>query len=99
ATRDRSHQRMSDIDSRIRSAVDSVRDEVVETRRLLHRRPELSHQEHETAELAARRCETLGYTVREGLGGTGLIADLDSGRPGPVLMLRADMDALPVRER
>ena len=52
-----------------------------------------------TAELAARRCEELGFAVRAGLGGTGLVADLDSGRPGPTLMLRADMDALPISER
>lgn len=90
---------MTDIDSRIRGEVDRVREEVVETRRTLHRHPELSHKEHKTAELAARRCEQLGFTVREGLGGTGLTADLDSGKPGPTLMLRADMDALPVLER
>ncbi len=90
---------MSGIDARIRSGVDGSREEVVETRRALHRHPELSHEEHDTAELAARRCEALGFSVRTGLGGTGLIADLDSGKPGPTLMLRADMDALPVQER
>jgi len=90
---------VNDVEARLRAGVERSRDEVVETRRTLHRRPELSHQEHATAELAARRCEELGYTVRTGLGGTGVIADLDSGKPGPLLMLRADMDALPVRER
>jgi amidohydrolase len=87
------------LDTRIRSAVDGVREEVVETRRALHRRPELSHEEHRTADLAARRCEELGFAVRTGVGGTGVIADLDGGRQGRTLMLRADMDALPVRER
>jgi amidohydrolase len=99
SARDLPRRHVTDVDSRVHSEVERVREEVVETRRALHRRPELSHQEHATAEFAARRCEALGYTVREGLGGTGLTADLDSGKQGPTLMLRADMDALPVQER
>ena len=71
---------------------------MVERRRDLHRHPELSGVEHRTAEIVARRCEELGWTVRSGVGGTGVLADLDSGRPGPTLMLRADLDALPVQE-
>ncbi|HKR99372.1 MAG TPA: M20 family metallopeptidase [Candidatus Dormibacteraeota bacterium] len=90
---------MSDAEARIRAAVDAVHEEVVETRRTVHRRPELSHREHETAKLAATRCEQLGFTVRTGLGGTGVIADLIGSGEGPMLMLRADMDALPVLER
>ena len=46
-----------------------------------------------------QRSADLGFTVRTGVGGTGVLADLDSGRPGPTLMLRADMDALPIVER
>ncbi|HEY6468985.1 MAG TPA: amidohydrolase [Candidatus Dormibacteraeota bacterium] len=85
--------------ARIRSAVDGTREQVVETRRTLHRNPELSEVEHHTAELVAQRSADLGFAVRPGIGGTGVIADLDSGRPGPMLMLRADMDALPILER
>jgi amidohydrolase len=87
------------LEARLRSAVDGTREQVVETRRTLHRHPELSEVEHHTAELVAERSADLGFAVRPGVGGTGVIADLDSGRPGPMLMLRADMDALPILER
>ncbi|MGO8685664.1 MAG: M20 metallopeptidase family protein [Candidatus Dormibacteria bacterium] len=72
--------------------------ELVETRRDLHRHPELAHQERRTAGIAAARCRELGYAVREQVGGTGVIADLDGAGPGPTVMYRADMDALPVLE-
>ena len=87
------------LDARIRAEVDRIREEVTETRRTLHRHPELSLEERRTAELVARRSADLGFRVRTGVGGTGVLADLDSGRPGPTLMLRADMDALPIVER
>ena len=94
---------MADLDTRVAAELDRVREEVVETRRDLHRNPELSLQERRTAEIAAARSEQLGYAVRAGVGGTGVIADLtgaaDGDGDGPTLMLRADMDALPVRER
>ncbi|MFN2581784.1 MAG: M20 family metallopeptidase [Candidatus Dormibacteria bacterium] len=88
-----------DVDTRIRAEVDGIRPEVVEHRRRLHRHPELSHHEEQTAAYAAERSAALGYEVRTGVGGHGVIADIDSGRSGPTLMLRADMDALPVVER
>lgn len=88
----------TDLETRLHAAVDSTRDQVIETRRQLHRHPELSGQEHRTAALLAARSADLGFTVRDGVGGAGVVADLDSGRPGPTLMLRADMDALPILE-
>ena len=88
-----------DVESRLRGEVDRRREELIETRRDLHRHPELSHQEGRTAEVAAERAAELGFAVRRGVGGHGVLADLDSGRPGPLLMLRADMDALPIVER
>ena len=88
-----------DLDARISAEVDRTREEVIETRRTLHRHPELSLEERDTADLVARRSADLGFMVRTGVGGTGVLADLDSGRPGPTLMLRADMDALPIVER
>ncbi|HEX4578826.1 MAG TPA: M20 family metallopeptidase, partial [Candidatus Dormibacteraeota bacterium] len=91
---------MAELEARVTSEVDSVAEEVVETRRDLHRHPELSLHEERTAGVAAARSEQLGYSVRGGLGGTGVIADLDGGGgDGPTLMLRADMDALPILER
>jgi amidohydrolase len=83
----------------VQSAVDSRRDELIEVRRTIHRHPELGFAEHQTAQLIADRCSALGYTVRTGVGETGVIADLDSGRAGPTVMLRADMDALPIVEQ
>jgi amidohydrolase len=88
----------TDLEPRLHAAVDGTRDSVIETRRHLHRHPELSGEEHRTAELLAARSADLGFTVRVAVGGTGVVADLDSGRPGPTLMLRADMDALPILE-
>jgi amidohydrolase len=94
---------LPDSQARVAAEIDRVAEEVVATRRGLHRQPELSLQEHRTAELAARRCEELGFAVRTGVGGTGVIADLDGagagGPEGRTLMLRADMDALPILER
>jgi amidohydrolase len=72
--------------------------ELLETRRALHRHPELAFAEHRTAELVADRLRALGYEPRVGVGGTGVMADLDGGRAGPTLLIRADMDALPLDE-
>jgi amidohydrolase len=65
--------------------------------RHLHQHPELSHQEERTARAVADRMRDLGYEVREHVGGTGVVATLTNG-DGPRVLLRADMDALPVRE-
>ncbi len=91
---------MADLEGRLTAELDRVREEVVGLRRDLHRHPELSLHEERTAEVAARRAEELGFQVRRGVGGTGVVADLEGGGgEGPTLMLRADMDALPIRER
>ena len=63
----------------------------------LHAHPELSFQETRTAQLAAGRLQTAGYKVIRGVGKTGVVGELRNG-DGPVVMLRADMDALPVAE-
>ncbi|MCA1229017.1 amidohydrolase [Saccharopolyspora sp. 6M] len=63
----------------------------------LHQHPELSHQEHRTAEKVAGRLREQGYELHTGVGGTGVVGVLRNGS-GPVVLLRADMDALPVRE-
>jgi amidohydrolase len=87
-------------DRAVDAAVDRLREQLVADRRDLHRHPELSDQEVRTAALCAERCEALGYAVRTEVGGsTGVLADLDSGRPGPTVMVRADTDALPITER
>lgn len=72
-------------------------DELVRVRRHLHAHPELAFQETETAALVGRRCAALGFRVRTRVGGTGVLADLDVG-PGPCVLVRADMDALPLQD-
>ena len=63
----------------------------------LHQHPELSHQERRTAERVATRLQEYGFTVHSGIGGTGVAGVLANGG-GSTVLLRADMDALPVRE-
>ncbi len=73
--------------------------ELVRYRRHFHAHPELSMAEHETAAFIERELRGLGVdAIRTGVGKTGIIATLRGSRPGPVTLLRADMDALPVQE-
>ena len=74
-------------------------DELVADRRRLHAAPELSMIEHDTAAFIAERLHTLGLDeVRTGIGQTGVVGIMRGGKPGPVTLLRADMDALPIVE-
>ncbi|HEX7551469.1 MAG TPA: M20 family metallopeptidase [Candidatus Methylomirabilis sp.] len=72
--------------------------EMTELRRDLHRHPELGFQEVRTAGIIAKRLTEFGYTVRTGLGKTGVTGLLRGGKPGKTVLLRADIDALPIRE-
>lgn len=72
---------------------------VIEWRRHIHQNPELSNREFETAAMVAAHLESLGIEVTTGVAHTGVVGILEGGRPGPVVALRADMDALPVPER
>lgn len=72
--------------------------DVVSWRRDLHAHPELAFHERRTAELVAAELTRLGYDVSRGIAETGVIGLLRTGRPGPVVALRADMDGLPVTE-
>jgi amidohydrolase len=82
----------------IRDQVDKLEPDMVALRRDLHRHPELGHEEHRTAALVAERMTALGLEVRTGVGSTGVLADLRGAAPGPTLLIRADMDGLPVTE-
>jgi len=82
----------------LRDAVTEDMPGLVELYRDLHANPELSFEEHETAAKLAQRARDLGFEVTEGVGKTGVVAVMENG-PGPVVMLRADMDGLPVIER
>jgi amidohydrolase len=76
----------------------AVVDEVVATRRDLHTHPELGFEEHRTSAMVAQRLRALGYDVHAGIGQTGVVGVLRGTQPGKTIMLRADMDALPLDE-
>lgn len=77
----------------------SLSDQVVAWRRDFHQHPELSNREFRTAAIVAEHLEGLGMEVQTGVAHTGVVGVLRGGKPGPVVLLRADMDALPVAER
>lgn len=77
----------------------AIEPQVIEWRRHLHQNPELSNRETQTGAYVAEHLKKLGLKVQTGVAHTGVVALLETGRPGPVIALRADMDALPVTER
>jgi amidohydrolase len=85
--------------SRLHEAALALEPRVVEWRRDIHQHPELGNREFRTAALVASHLESLGLEVRTGIAHTGVAALLTGGQPGPLVALRADMDALPVTER
>ena len=84
--------------TQILAGLDAMRPDLTAFYTDLHRHPELSMQETRTASKAAERLRSAGYSVTTGIGKTGVVGILENG-VGPTVMLRADMDALPVREQ
>ncbi len=86
----------------IRTDLDRLADElepkVIEWRHDIHEHPELGNREFRTSGIVAEHLRALGFEVRTGVAHTGIVALLKGGKPGPVVALRADMDALPVNE-
>lgn len=78
---------------------DAVAPKVIEWRRDIHQNPELSNREFKTAAKVAAHLQALGIEVQTGVAHTGVVGILRGAHPGPVVALRADMDALPVTER
>lgn len=76
-----------------------IEQKVIDWRRDIHQNPELGNREFRTAALVAKHLRSLGMEVKTEVGVTGVIGVLKGGQPGPVVALRADMDALPVLER
>ncbi|VVO02679.1 amidohydrolase [Pseudomonas fluorescens] len=76
----------------------AVEQKLIEWRRDIHQHPELGDQETRTAKLVADHLRKLGLEVHTGIARTGVVGILDGGKPGPTVALRADMDALPVKE-
>lgn len=89
----------SDINTELKSANKSVSEKVIKWRRHLHQYPELSNREFETAKYVAKHLRSLGLEVQTGVAHTGVVAKLKGGKKGPLIALRADMDALPVKEQ
>ena len=85
----------ADID---RAAAD-VQPQVVEWRRWFHQNPELSNREFETSKRIAKILSDMGLEPKTGIARTGVVALIEGGKPGPLIAIRADMDALPITEQ
>lgn len=88
-----------DIRARIDAAADRIEPKTIAWRRDLHEHPELGNHEVRTAKIIADHLRSLGLEVKEQVGKTGVVGMLRGAQPGPVIGLRADMDALPLVER
>ena len=84
--------------SDVKDEVRARREEMVSLRRDLHAHPETAFREERTSRLVAERLAAFGLEVSTGAAETGVTAVIDGAAPGPTLMLRADMDALPIQE-
>jgi amidohydrolase len=82
----------------LNAEAEALREQLVAWRRDFHRHPELGFQEHRSAGIIADRLRELGYDVQTGVAHTGVVGLLEGKQPGPVVMLRFDMDALPIAE-
>jgi amidohydrolase len=89
----------SSLRPKIDQSADKIESKVIDWRRDFHEHPELSNQEFRTAKVIADHLRSLGMEVTEGVAITGVVGVLKGGKPGPMVGLRADMDALPVTER
>src|SRR5437660_5081128 len=92
------HAHASRLDAEVDRRAAQVQGKVLAWRRDIHQHPELSNRETRTADLVAQHLRSLGIEVRTGVAHTRVIGVLRGGKPGPVVALRADMDALPVTE-
>jgi amidohydrolase len=89
----------SKLQAKVESLAEQEMSKVIEWRHHIHENPELSNREFKTAEYIAAHLKSLGMEVQTGVAKTGVIGILKGGKPGPVVALRADIDALPVPER
>src|SRR6187455_1916401 len=92
-------QTNSKLQAKIDQQAKEIESRVIEWRRHFHQYPELSNNEFKTAAFVVEHLKKLGIEVQTGVAKTGVVGLLKGGKPGPVIALRADMDALPVTER
>ncbi len=85
--------------TKVSQSADKIEQKVIAWRRDIHEHPELGNNEHRTAAIITKHLQSLGIEVKTGVAHTGVVGLLKGSKPGPVIALRADMDALPVVER
>ncbi|MEW9617667.1 M20 family metallopeptidase [Shinella sp. S4-D37] len=93
-----SHSGANDVAALIAAAVEENEARFIDIRRRIHEYPEIAFEEVQTAALVAETLTSLGIEHRTGIGRTGVVGHIRGGRPGPTLLIRADMDALPMQE-
>ncbi|MGH7076625.1 MAG: M20 metallopeptidase family protein, partial [Acetobacteraceae bacterium] len=91
--------RANDPAPQIHAAAGKIAPHLITIRRDIHAHPELAFEERRTAARVAEELIRLGVAHRTGVGRTGVVGLIEGGRPGPVLVIRADMDALPITEQ
>lgn len=89
---------MVEMEKRIKAIIESNRESIISWRRHFHEAPELSFEEFDTSDFIAVELKKMGYEVNRKIGGTGVTAGLFTGKSGPTIAFRADMDALPILE-
>ena len=89
----------SGYEAAIKTSAGKIEQKVIDWRRDIHQNPELGNQERRTSAIIARHLQSLGIEVKTGIAVTGVVGILKGDKPGPVIALRADMDALPVVEK
>ncbi|MFN7138581.1 MAG: M20 family metallopeptidase, partial [Limisphaerales bacterium] len=86
-------------EQQIAKSAEALREKLIEQRRDFHMHPELSNREERTARVVVQRLRELGFTdIRTNVALHGVVAHLQGGKPGPVVAVRADMDALPIQQ-
>jgi len=89
----------SNYDALIKASADKIEQKVIDWRHDFHQNPELGNRETRTSAIIAKHLQSLGIEVKTGIAVTGVVGILKGDKPGPVVALRADMDALPVTEK
>ena len=84
--------------NKIRPEITAIKQTIIETRRDFHKHPELAFQEKRTSKIVATKLKSWGIKTKENIGRTGVLGILKGKKKGPIIALRADMDALPIQE-